>query len=566
MKKLGRLCGLLLIPLGLSVNSIPNLSAQIPATPTTIPGLGTATFPTSTTSPQAQADFMRALLLLHLFEYPDAAKAFQSAEKIDPTFAMAYWGEAMTYNHPIWNQLDVPAGQAALNKYAATPEARASLVKDPRQRAFLAAVEILYDGKGTKPERDALYAAAMQRLAASYPADDEAQLFYALALLGRSEGVRDVPTYLQAASIAKAVYRRNPRHPGAAHYWIHGMDDPEHAAGALEAARALSKIAPDAGHAQHMCSHIFIALGMWDETVEANVNAVRVVDAQNRAAGHPILTCGHYVVWLQYAYYQQGRFQDGDRTLAACKRTASEVRAWMIAHPGQHFGAATMPEMVASAHYDSMIMMRGFSVIESRHWNGPAAAMTVDYANLIHDAGWDPFITGYAAAQRGDIPLAQESLKKIREIEKSPPTDATSDSEVATYLDVIADELSGLIAGKSGDMPGGIAQVQRAAATYEGMPYDFGPPPTLKPPHELLGELYLADKQPQKAVEAFQTSLKHAPNRAQSLLGLARAQDAAGNKSAATATYTQLIAMWKMADAGDQDLAEAQRHTAATRQ
>ena len=116
-----------------------------------------------------------------------------------------------------------------------------------------------------------------------YPDDNQAQLFHALALEGRSEGVRNVPDYLRAAEIAKRIFAKNPQNPGAAHYWIHGMDDPEHADGAIEAARALSKIAPDAGHAQHMTSHIFIALGLWDDLVKANEEAARVVYAHARA-------------------------------------------------------------------------------------------------------------------------------------------------------------------------------------------------------------------------------------------------------------------------------------------
>src|SRR5579862_154865 len=218
MKKLGRCHSLILIFQSLWITTTYALADQ-PAASQTIKGLGTATFPTTTHSAEAQTAFIRGLLLLHVFEYDDAAKAFQSAEKIDPTLAMAYWGEAMTHNHPVWNELDAPAGQAALNKLAPTPEARAALTPDPRQRAFLAAVEILYDGKGTKPERDARYADAMEKLAKAYPSDDEAQLFYSLALLGRSESVRDIPVYLQAAAIAKAAYERNPNHPGAAHYW-----------------------------------------------------------------------------------------------------------------------------------------------------------------------------------------------------------------------------------------------------------------------------------------------------------------------------------------------------------
>ncbi|MFZ0758407.1 MAG: hypothetical protein WAM69_00545, partial [Candidatus Sulfotelmatobacter sp.] len=162
----------------------------------TIPGLGTATFPTSTHSAAAQSEFMRGLLLLHLFEYPDAAKSFVAAERTDPGFAMAYWGEAMTFNHGVWNEVDVSAGQTALAKFGATPEERSRRIADPRERAYMSAVEILYCGKSDKRERDAQYATAMEQLAVAYPKDDEAQLFYALALLGKSEGVRDVPTYL----------------------------------------------------------------------------------------------------------------------------------------------------------------------------------------------------------------------------------------------------------------------------------------------------------------------------------------------------------------------------------
>jgi len=541
-----------------TTHALADKSAQ----PQTIAGLGTATFPTSTHSPDAQTAFIRGLLLLHVFEYEDAARAFQTAEKIDPAFAMAYWGEAMTYNHPVWNQLDVPAGQAALSKLAPTPKARAALIEDPRERAYLGTVEILYDGKGTKLERDALYATAMQALAQSYPSDDEAQLFYSLALLGRSDSVRDVPVYLQAAAIAKAVYRRNPNHPGAAHYWIHGMDDPAHAAGALEAARSLSKIAPDAGHAQHMCSHIFMALGMWDAVVDANIQAMRVVDDQDRAAGRYLLDCGHYDVWLMYGYDQQGRHQDAEKALAACQSTGQQALAWMDAHPGQPSSSPRSRQRLIERNNSSLVIMRGTAVIESRQWNGTAASMIIDTANLGPNAGWDAFTTGYAAAQRGALPAAQVSLKNLDQIKETYRANPKAEKEPMAYLDILSDCLGGLIASKSGDMPAAITQVKRAAATYDNMAFDFGPPPILKPPHELLGELLLKDGKPKQAAEAFQSSLKRAPNRSLSLLGLAKAQDASGDKVAATATYKQLLTIWKTADAGSPDVAEARLYVA----
>ena len=164
----------------------------------------------------------------------------------------------------------------------------------------------------------------MEQLAKAYPNDDEAQLSYSLALLGNLRGCARCSPYLKAAEIAKAVFVRNPQHPGAAHYWIHGMDDPQHAAGALEAARALSQIAPDAGHAQHMCSHIFMALGMWDDVVRANVAAMSVVNRQKAADGKPPRRCGHYNYWLEYGYLEQGRIGEAEKVVAGCRAEAAE--------------------------------------------------------------------------------------------------------------------------------------------------------------------------------------------------------------------------------------------------
>jgi len=525
----------------------------------TVAGLGTATFPTSTHSEKAQHEFMRGLLLLHVFEYADSAKAFLAAEKIDPGFAMAYWGEAMTFNHQVWNELDVSAGQAALSKFGATPEARAGRIADPRERAFMSSVEILYDDKGTKRERDAQYATALEQMRKAYPADDEVQLFYALALLGRSEGVRDVPTYLQAAAIAKAAFMRNRNHPGAAHYWIHGMDDPQHAAGALEAARALSKIAPDAGHAQHMCSHIFMALGMWDDVVDSNVNGMRVVDEHARAAGLPVIDCGHYAIWLEYSYYQQGRMQDGNKALAECKRTGTQAVAWARGQPPDAAGNAKRAQTWNRQTNVSLVRMRGIALVESEDWSGPAATMMVDTKDLSSATkGYDAFATGYAAAERGEGELAASSLASLRQVLVEEGANPKADAEDVADLGILADELGGLIASKAGDMEAAISQVRRAAAKYDGMAFDFGPPVSVKPPDELLGELLLKVKKAAEARAAFEASLKLAPRRARSLLGRARAESAMGDTAAATDTYGELLEIWKDADPGSRLTREAE--------
>src|SRR3989449_3847845 len=216
--------------------------------------LGPIHFPTSG-APAARASFIRGVLLLPSFEYRDAAQAFRDAQRIDARFALAYWGEALTYTHPVWNEQDRNAARAVLQRLGSSADARRALTPTPREKAYLHAVEVLYDD-GSKAARDTAYSSAMERLAAAFPTDREAQVLYGVSLLGLSQGVRDVPTYLRAAAIAQRVFRDNPNHPGAAHLLIHCYDDATHAALGLSAARAYSRIAPDAPHAQHMPTHI----------------------------------------------------------------------------------------------------------------------------------------------------------------------------------------------------------------------------------------------------------------------------------------------------------------------
>jgi len=512
----------------------------------TIPGLGTATFPTSTHSAAAQRDFMRGLLLLHVFEYVTAAKAFVAAEKADPGFAMAYWGEAMTFNHPVWNEVDVSAGQAVLARFGPTPEARASRIADPRERAYMNAVEILYNGHGTKRERDAQYATAMQQLGQAYPADDEAQLFYALALLGKSEGVRDVPTYLKAAAIAKAAFMTNPNHPGAAHYWIHGMDDPQHAAGALVAARALSRIAPDAAHAQHMCSHIFVALGLWDDVVRANLAATSVVNRQAAATGKPPRHCGHYNYWLEYGYLEQGRIGEAKKVVAGCRAEAAE--------PGMAARARGRvdPDNTSIA---SFVEMRTRYIVDTGRRHGEVAGWNVDLGGaLMPDFGY-AFATGFAAAENGDLPTARKALATLDRLLPQLPgifdhAGLSANDPARRVPEIQKLQLQSVILSAEGHVDQAVAVIQHAVAIGKDLPYAFGPPSPEKPSDELLGELLLKDKKAPQARQAFEASLKRAPRRVQSLLGLARAESKMGDKAAAAGSYRELLQIWKNADPG----------------
>ncbi|MGA9248065.1 MAG: hypothetical protein WBV87_07475 [Candidatus Acidiferrales bacterium] len=523
-----------------------------------IPGLGNATFPTSTQSAAAQSDFIRGLLLLHLFEYSDAATSFVAAESADPGFAMAYWGEAMTFNHGVWNQVDVQAGQAALAKFGATAEERAGRIADPRERAYMSAVEILYSGNGDKRERDARYAAAMEQLAKAYPKDDEAQLFYALALLGASEGVRDVPTYLKAAEIAKAVFRRNPQNPGAAHYWIHGMDDPPHAAGALEAARALSKIAPDAGHALHMCSHIFMALGMWDDVVQANIAAISVVNRQEAAEGKQSLHCGHYSYWLEYGYLEQGRIGEAERVLADCREDAAQSGMAGRAH------GTVDPD---DSRVGSFAVMRSRYIVDTGRWDGEVVGWNVDLDGAQMPEFNFTFGTGFAAAELGDVGAARESLASLDRVLTQLPAlfdhaGLPADDPARRVPQIQRLQIEAVIfsAERHGDQA--IARIEQAIAAGKDLPYAFGPPSPEKPSEELRGELLLKANKASEAREAFAASLQRAPRRAESLLGLARAERAMGDKAGAANSYAELLDVWKNADSGYAPKEEAQRFIA----
>ena len=231
-------------------------------------GFGQVSFSNSG-SAAAQPEFLLGLAQLHNFEYPDAADHFRKAQQVDPDFAMAYWGEAMTKTHPLWYQQEVAAAREVLGHLGATPEARLAKARTEREKAYLRAVEILY-GEGTKEQRDKSYESAMADLHRQYPEDVDAASFYALAILGTAEQGRDFATYMKAAAVLEEVFPQHPSHPGVVHYLIHCYDDSIHAPLGLRAARIYSKIASEAGHAQHMTSHIFLALGMWDAVAKAN--------------------------------------------------------------------------------------------------------------------------------------------------------------------------------------------------------------------------------------------------------------------------------------------------------
>src|SRR5713226_6616494 len=275
-------------------------------------------------SPEAQKHFLRGALLLHSFEFDDAAEEFRQAQKIEPDFAMAYWGEAMTYNHPLWMEQNPEAARKVLEKLAPTKEARLAKAPSKREKMYLEAVEALY-APGDKVSDDKAYAESMRRLHEEFPEDQDAATLYALALLGSCEGKRDTATYMKAAAIAEEVFAENPLHPGAAHYLIHSYHAPVHAPLGMRAARLYAKIAPAAGHALHMPSHIFFASGMWEEAAASNEAAWKAsLDRAQRKRLDADEHNYHALFWLEYSYLELGRYADARRVLALMEADAAK--------------------------------------------------------------------------------------------------------------------------------------------------------------------------------------------------------------------------------------------------
>jgi len=522
--------------------------APAPARPgPTLPpnaGLGRLSFPTSTRVAAAQDAFHTGMLLLHLFEYDDAARAFQRAETLDPSFAMAYWGEAMTHTHPIWDEQDVAAARAALARFAPDPAARLARTPTERERGFMHAIDELY-GAGTKAERDRAYMRAMKDLAARFPDDDEVQLFYALSLFGVQAGVRDVPTYMQAAAIAERVLCRHPDHPGAAHYLIHGVDDPPHAPLGLDAARTLARIAPHSAHAQHMASHIFLMLGMWDEVVTANQASVAAAATMH---GHGAAHTGHANAWLIYGYLAQGRPAKAHELLLGARKD-SQASGTPAPLPGQLDPDETV--------VGSVVQMWARYLVETEDWRGDVADWTFNFGGSLVPYQTYAWVQGYRAARLGDVARAKRYLAQHDDLRaklgaflaaKAEP--APLDQMWMSRVTIMGLMLQAAIEEAEGHADPALALARQAADLEAAMPDSFGPPFVDLPSRELLARLQLARGDAAAAEETYRRQLRSTRRRPATLLGLYRAATAAGHADQAARARAELEAVWHDAEPG----------------
>jgi tetratricopeptide (TPR) repeat protein len=510
--------------------------------------LGRIAFPTSG-APTAQAAFVRGVLLLHSFEYDDAIAAFREAQKADAGFAMAYWGEALSYNQPLWLNENLDKARATLARLAPTRAARQARAPTAREKGYLDAVERLFGG-GDKRARDRAYADRMAQLHAEFPDDDEASTFYALALLSTiPPGERNLPVSLKAGEIALAVLKKNPEHPGANHYALHAFDDGEHAARALAAAKTYARIAPASSHAQHMPSHVFLPLGMWDEAVASDEAAFATsVQIAKRKNLPPSQYDFHALSWLHYEYLQQGRFTKAREAMAEVQRaiagTGGAGRSGGAGGSHQHeseigkgYGDTSLKSELAS--------MKARLVVESGDWTpmkGQGSFENID----------ELFALGMASVPLGDRGRADAALEQLANAAKTIP-----DQDAREVAAIMAAEIDGLIKLARNDRPGALAALARAAALEAKRPRPIARPYPIKPAGELYAEILLGTGDAKAAVVQFKTALARTPGRAQSLLGLARAASVAGPKALAVASAREFLKAWRLADSNRPEIAEA---------
>jgi len=482
--------------------------------------LGTVTFPTSCT-PSVQKHFESAVAMLHSFWYEESEKNFAEVTAADPSCAIAYWGIAMSLYHPLW----YPPDAAALKKGSeALTKAKSIGAKTARERDFIAALDKFYSDtdKLDHKTRAAAYESAMEQVAARYPDDREATIFYALALLATASPADKTYSHQKkAGAMLEKIFAEQPNHPGVAHYIIHSYDYPPLAERALPAARAYAKIAPAAPHALHMPSHIFTRVGAWQESIQSNLASERAAKEYGerthmKGAWAQQL---HAMDYLEYAYLQTG--QDSE-----AKDVLDECRAMQVTEFGSDltagYAAAAIP-----ARY----------TLELHRWSEAAALDPASVPSPVSKAIiYHAKATG--AARSGDLAAARQAIGNLDELYG---TLKAKDDYWAGQIEIQRREAAAWLMQAQGKQDEAVAMMRSAAELEDATEKHPVTPGAVLPAHEQLGDLLLDLKRPADALAQFEMTLQVAPNRFNGLYGAAKAAELSGDAKKAGLYYAQLI-------------------------
>jgi hypothetical protein len=507
--------------------------------------LGTVDFANSC-SPAVQPQFQRATALLHSFAYEAAEKAFGEVAAADPSCAMAHWGVAMSLFHPVWAAANPTAAPspADLQKGAAEVEkARTPGPATERERDYVAAVGAFYADAPDYASRAAAFRRGMETVHTKNPKDREAAVFYALALLGTaSPADKTYADSKRAAEILNRVLPEAPDHPGVAHYLIHSFDYPALAELALPAARAYAKIAPSAPHALHMPSHIFVRLGLWDESIAANsasADTARrlVAEAHPGSASFDGL---HALDYLEYAYLQTGRDADADRVLA-------EVRA-VKALDVPNFAAAYALASVGARH-----------ALERRDW-AEARALAVEpswfpWARFPYAEANVHFARALGGARGGALEVAREALVRLDAIHDALV--AAKDGYWAGQVDIQRRGARAWLAQAEGRHDEAVRLAREAADLEDATEKHPVTPGMILPAREILADLLMEGGDAKGALAEYEKVLGPVPGRYRSLAGAAAAADAAKDTTRAARHRRALAAQCAKADPPRAEVAKA---------
>ncbi|HET7619402.1 MAG TPA: tetratricopeptide repeat protein, partial [Vicinamibacterales bacterium] len=496
--------------------------------------LGQVSFPISCNA-EAQQRFTRALAGLHSFYWEAGDAAFQAVASADSSCAMAHWGLAMNaWGNPFAGGPGGNAGKGApLRRGAAFVDRALALgAPTPRERGFLAAAAALYRGADSIPNSRRLqaYSDTLARVYRDFPADPEVAIYYALSLVATAPKTDTTfARQKQAAAILNPLYRRFPQHPGLAHYIIHANDSPRLATLGLDAARRYASIAPSAPHAQHMPSHIFIRLGLWDETIAANKRAFEAGLQFSLQHNQPIAPERlHALDYMVYAYLQQGRDREARSTVDSARRLLT----------------ITNSSDAILANYNS-VAMEARLPLERGDW-AAAARLPVRVAELTIGSALDHFARGIGAARLGDTAQARAEIAALAATEADLRRRGDVDWAHVVAIKQLA--VRAWVELAAGDTAAAVRDATTAADIEDITEKQPVTPAELLPARELLADLLLALGRYGDARAAYEETLAREPNRARSLFGAARAAELAGDVTAARKRYDDFLAQMKTGD------------------
>jgi tetratricopeptide (TPR) repeat protein len=496
------------------------LSLQTPAlradTSVTMPAdqLGNVHFPTSCTA-DVQPAIEKGVALLHSFQYTESEQTFAGVATREPKCAMAHWGKAMALYYQLW---EFPSDKSLKEGHKDIEAAQKLHSANPREQGFITAAAAFFQKKSKMTHADRLraYSSSLEKFYAGNPGDVEIGSFYALALVSLSYEDRDneIADLQKAIGILNPLLQQYPDHPGVAHYMIHATDRPEFAAQGLEAARRYAAIAPDSAHALHMPSHIFVRLGLWQDSISSNIAA----NASGAHAAEMHLAESHYQThamdFLSYSYLQSGQ----------------EAKAREVIEHANHVVGAT-DEMMAGDH----AYLAARTALELHRWK-EAAALSVPATRK----DWQNTVTwarAIGAARSGDAAAAESDVKELAQLvadreKRSKKSGYNVPTEKATDLR----EAEAWLAFAKGKPDEALAEL-RAAADHQDKE---GGESVNIPAREMLADMLLELKRPAEASAEYKTVLKNSPNRFDGLLGAARAAQAAGDAGGAQSFYAKL--------------------------